>query len=310
MSAAPSHRLAPAKVNLFLHVGPVDAAGMHPVSSLMAFADIGDALSIAPADADTAALEVDGPFAPDLASTAADDNLVLRAARALLERAGRPPGGFRLRLTKTLPVAAGLGGGSGDAGAAVRLVRDLLAPELGEDDLLAVAAGLGADGPACLRAAPVVGTGYGEVLCPAPALPELHAVLVNPRVACPTGGVYRAYDAGPPADASPPPLPARWETLDDLLPLLTAARNDLEPPAARLVPAVAEALAVVRARPECRLGRLSGSGATVWALVDDAAAGGRLAAELEAGRPGWWIAPCRLGGPWNADAARDARPAG
>ena len=299
MSGAPLRRLAPAKVNLFLHVGPVDGAGMHPVASLMAFADVGDALTIAGAGPGVAELVVDGPFAAELAATPTDDNLVLRAARALLQAAGRSPGGFRLRLTKRLPVAAGLGGGSADAGAALHLVRDLLAPDLREDALLAVAASLGADGPACLRAAPVVGTGYGEVLAPAPALPELHAVLVNPRVACPTGAVYRAYDAGPAACAELPPLPTAWKTLDDLLPLLAAARNDLEPPAAHLVPAVAETLAVVRAQPGCRLGRLSGSGATVWALADGAAEARALAAAVQAERPSWWTAACRLGGPWS-----------
>ncbi len=298
MSAPSLRRLAPAKVNLFLHVGPVDGAGMHPVSSLMVFADAGDELAIEPAKADVADLVVDGPFAPELAATPAADNLVLRAAGALLARAGRPPGGFRLRLTKRLPVAAGLGGGSSDAGAALRLVRDLLAPELEEDDLAAVAATLGADGPACLRAAPVLGAGYGEVLAPAPALPDLHAVLVNPRVACPTGAVYRAYDAGPPADATSPQLPPSWESADALAAFLTDTRNDLERPAARLVPAVAETLAAVRAQPGCRLARLSGSGATVWALADGAAGAQELAGSLAGAHPSWWVTPCRLGGPW------------
>ena len=299
VGAGAPRRLAPAKVNLFLHVGAVDAAGMHPVASLMAFADVGDELALEPAGPDVADLAVDGPFAPELAGTPADDNLVLRAARALLARAGRPAGGFRLRLTKRLPVAAGLGGGSGDAGAALRLVRDALAPELGDDDLLAVAATLGADGPACLRAEPVVGVGYGETLCPAPALPPLHAVLVNPRIACPTGAVYRAYDEHAAGDAALPPLPSRWDSLDDLLAFLTTTRNDLEPPAARLVPVVAETLAAVRAHPGCRLGRLSGSGATVWALADGEAEARALAAAVARERPDWWIAPCRLGGPWS-----------
>ena len=299
MTEASRRRLAPAKVNLFLHVGAADASGMHPVSSLMAFADVGDEVSIAPAAPGVAELVVDGPFAAGLASTPAAENLVLRAAAALLARADRPGGGFRLRLTKRLPVAAGLGGGSSDAGAALRLVRDLLAPELGEDELSAVAGALGADGPACLRAAPVLGTGYGEVLSAAPGLPELHAVLVNPRVACPTGAVYRAYDAGRAADAATPPLPERFETLDALLAVLAVARNDLEPPAMGLAPAVAETLAAVRARPECRLGRLSGSGATAWALADGPAQAREMAAALGRERPEWWIAPCRLGGPWS-----------
>ena len=302
MSAPALRRLAPAKVNLFLHVGQVDAAGFHPVASLMAFADVGDEVAIAPAAPGVAELVVDGPFAADLAATPAADNLVLRAAARLLERGGRPPGGYRLALRKRLPVAAGLGGGSADAGAALRLVRDAFAPELDDEALAAVAADLGSDGPACLYAAPVVGTGRGEVLAPAPALPELHAVLVNPCVPCPTGAVYRAYDAGPVAQADLPPLPARFDDLADLLALLAATRNDLEAPAARLVPQVAEALALVRDLPECRLGRLSGSGATVWALADGEMEARSLAAAVERERPGWWTAPCRLGGLWDATA--------
>ena len=299
MSGPALRRLAPAKVNLFLHVGPAAADGYHPVSSLMVFADVGDELALEPADAGPLELVVDGPFAAELAATPPADNLVTRAAAALLHRAGRPAGGFRLRLTKRLPVAAGLGGGSSDAGAALRLVRDLAAPEVDDAGLLRLAAELGADGPACLLARPVVGAGRGDDLSDAPGLPELHAVLVNPRQACPTGAVYHAYDAGPPADAVPPPLPDRFETVDDLLSLLGGARNDLEGPAARVTPVVADVLAQVRAAPQCRFARLSGSGATVWALADGEGQARALAADLARERPGWWTAACRLGGPWS-----------
>ena len=296
MSSAPFRRLAPAKVNLFLHVGPVEPDGYHPVASLMAFADVGDEVAIEPAE--TAELLVDGPFAPKLAATPAADNLVLRAARRLLERAGRADAGFRLRLTKRLPVAAGLGGGSSDAGAALRLVRDHLAPELDDAVLADIAAELGADGPACLAARPVLGTGRGDRLAEAPGLPQIHAVLVNPRVACPTGAVYRAYDADAPAQADAPALPDVFEGVEELAAVLALTRNDLEASAARLVPAVAETLAEVRALPQCRFARLSGSGATVWALTDGEMEAQGLAAALARERPGWWVAPCRLGGPW------------
>ena len=299
MTPAARRRLAPAKVNLFLHIGPVDADGYHPVASLMAFADVGDTLALEPGERPGVELAIDGPFAPELADTPPERNLVVRAAARLLQEAGRPELGVRLRLTKALPVAAGLGGGSSDAGAALRLVRDALSPEVGDDVLLRLAGEIGADGPACLRAEPVLGLGRGDDLHPAPGLPDLHAVLVNPRVACPTGAVYRAYDAGPAAAADAPPLPPGLDDLSAVLELLHATRNDLEAPAAGLVPAVAETLALVRGLPGCRFARLSGSGATVWALADDAAAAGALKGAVRRARPGWWTAAGRLGGPWS-----------
>ncbi len=305
-TSPPWGRLAPAKVNLFLHIGPVEADGYHPVASLMAFADVGDALALEPTAAPGVELVVDGPFAPELADTPPERNLVVRAAARLLENAGRPELGVRLRLTKALPVAAGLGGGSSDAGAALRLVRDALLPEVGDEVLAALAGELGADGPACLRAEPVLGLGRGDALHPAPVLPELHAVLVNPRTACPTGAVYRAYDAGPPAAADLPPLPAGWADADALAAFLKDTRNDLEAPAAGRVPAVAEVLAAVRAAPDCRFARLSGSGATVWALARDADGAQALAQAVAGARPDWWTAPCRLGGPW--DPAPRSKP--
>lgn len=296
-----SARLAPAKVNLFLHVGPLRSDGYHPVASLMVFADVGDRLTLEPADHPE--LVVEGDFAAGLADASPESNLAWRAAQALLRRIGREAAGFRLRLDKALPVAAGLGGGSSDAGAALTLLRDALVPELPDAVLAEIAAELGADGPACLAARPVVGVGRGDALSSAPPLPPLHAVLLNPRVPSPTGAVYRAYDAGPPAQADLPDLdgvadPAR------LLAVLAEARNDLEAPAAALSPQVAETLAWVRGRPEARLGRLSGSGATVFALVDDGLAAQALAEAAGRERPGWWVRPCRLGGPWEGSGER------
>ena len=288
-------RLAPAKVNLFLHVGPPAADGYHPVASLMVFADLGDRVALE--EAASPELVVEGEFAPDLAGAPPEGNLVWRAAQAFLARIGRPGLGFRLRLEKALPVAAGLGGGSSDAGAALRLLRDTFAPDLPDAALAGIAGELGADGPACLFARPVVGTGRGDVLAPAPPLPPLHAVLVNPRTPSPTGAVYRAYDAGPQAAADLPAL-APADTLDGFLARLAGARNDLEAPAASLSAAVAETLAVVRADPGARLTRLSGSGATVFALADDADAARSLAVRLAEARPQLWVRPCRLGGPW------------
>lgn len=289
---------APAKVNLFLHVGAADPeSGYHPVASLMVFADVGDQVSVAGADHLDFAL--DGAFARDLAGEPVERNLVWRAAQALLAEAGRPVPPFRLLLTKNLPVAAGLGGGSSDAGAALRLLRQALGLHISDERLLAIAASLGADGPACLVGAPVVGEGWGERLAPAPRLPVLNAVLVNPGVACPTGAVYRAFDTEPGAkSADLPPIPDDLADAFEAAAFLSHCRNDLEPPARALVPEVGDVLETLRGEPETLLARLSGSGATCFALCAGDMEAETLAERLSALRPDWWVRRCRLGGPW------------
>jgi 4-diphosphocytidyl-2-C-methyl-D-erythritol kinase len=281
---------AAAKVNLYLHVAPPTSDGYHPIASLMAFADVGDEVSAEPAEA--LSLAIDGPFGAGLSAEA--DNLVLRAARALLAHAGRPDAGARLVLTKALPIAAGLGGGSSDAGAALRLLNDMLGLGLGEGDLEAVAAGIGADGAACVRGRMLVAEGRGEALSPAPAMPPLPAVLVNPGVPSPTGAVYRAYDdSGAPGRAdlpTPPPL----HTVADVAAWLANCRNDLEPPALGLEPRIGEALAALKAAPESLLARMSGSGATCFALCATRSDAEALAARLAAANPGWWVKACTL----------------
>ena len=289
---------APAKVNLYLHVAPPEPSGMHPLASLMVFADVGDRLTLRPA-APGVSLTVSGRFAGELADLDPERNLVVRAARRLAELAGRSEAGLAFALDKALPTAAGLGGGSSDAGAALRLTARAL--DLRDDDprLTQVAGELGADGVACLAARPVTALGYGETPTAAPRLPALHAVLVNCGAACPTGAVYRAYDdAGARGDATVPSL-ADDLSVHALVEALQSTRNDLEPPAAALIPQVADTLAVVGGEPLARFTRLSGSGATVFALCDDAQAAAGLAAGLAARRPTWWIKPCRFGGPWS-----------
>ena len=286
---------APAKVNLYLHVGAPEASGYHPLASLVAFADVGDRLSLEPAPA--FAFAVEGPFADALVT--AGDNLVARAVQALAEAAGAPVPAVRLTLDKQLPVAAGLGGGSSDAAAALRLVRSQAFPEVGDEVLLAILGRLGADGPMCLAARPVTAEGRGDRLAPAPSLPELHAVLANPGVACPTGEVYAAYDrAARFGGAGRGDLRCVYESAADLAADLAACRNDLEAPAADGRPAVAEALAALGQAPGVLLTRLSGSGATAFALCSDWAAALALAQALQGRRPGWWVRACRLGGPW------------
>ena len=292
---------APAKVNLFLHVGAPGPDGYHPLCSLMVFADVGDRLAARPAD--SLSVAVSGPFARDLAD--GPENLVLRAARALEAQTGRPNPPARIALDKRLPVASGLGGGSSDAGAALRLLRAAWTPNLADPALEAVAAGLGADGAACLWGRPVLAQGRGERLTPAPGLPPMDAVLVHPGVAVSTAAVYAGLDAsGGFGDVAPPPMPDAFESVEEVAGWLRGQRNDLEAPAVALAPEIGDVLATLADEPEALIARMSGSGATCFALcVGDVEAEG-LAERLEALRPDWWVRRCRLGGPWDISEAR------
>lgn len=282
--------LAPAKINLFLHVGPVAADGYHPLASLVAFADVGDAVSVTRADAPS--LIVAGPFSGALAGEG--DNLILRGLRALGEAAGIGAPPVAVTLDKQLPIAAGLGGGSADAGTAIRLAARLLDIGLDAAALEGVASVVGADGPMCLRARSAWATGRGDDLSDEPRLPPLHAVLLNPGLPSPTGAVYRAYDDAPAGGADCPDAPADWSPAA-VVDWLKAQRNDLEAPALRVTPGIGEALAAMKDAPGCRLTRMSGSGATVFGLFDDAEAAEAAADTLQ--RTGWWVRSCLLGNP-------------
>ena len=286
---------APAKINLFLHVGPVEADGYHPLCSLVAFADVGDMLILDPDG--PPGLSVVGPFADALIRDPAGQagNLVLRALAGLGAATGLETSTLSLTLDKRLPVAAGVGGGSADAGAALRLARRYLAPDLEYPVLVEVASGLGADGPMCLASTPAWAEGRGEVLTPETRLPTLHAVLVNPGVPSPTGAVYGAYDRLGVGGADRPAGPASWDA-EAVIGWLAAQRNDLEAPALLNTPAIGTALDAVRAEGQARLVRMSGSGATVFGLYDDAAAAARAADALEGTHPDWWVRQAPLVG--------------
>jgi 4-diphosphocytidyl-2-C-methyl-D-erythritol kinase len=281
--------LAPAKVNLFLHVGPPDREGYHPLASLVAFANVGDRVGVAPSD--RLSLSLEGDFAGGLEGQG--DNLILRALRALGEAAGIGEPRLAVTLDKHLPIAAGLGGGSSDAGAALKLARDVLGLDFDDEALAEIASVVGADGPMCLYACPAWAEGRGDILTPEPSLPRLPALLVNPGALSPTAAVYRAYDAGLIREADRPAPPPVWD-VPTVIRWLTVQRNDLQVPAVGATPAIADALHAVASLPAARLVRMSGSGATVFALFDtvsDAAAAGEV---LAASRPGWWIRPTIL----------------
>ena len=291
-----SDTLAPAKINLFLHVGAPGTDGYHPLCSLMVFADVGDRVTLQPAQA--LDLKVRGPFGGQLDGEG--DNLVLRAARALLAQGQGPQAPVAFTLEKRLPVAAGLGGGSSDAGAALRLMREVVGPRLDDSALEAVAASLGADGAACLWGRPVVAQGRGERLSPAPGLPVIEAVLVNPGVTVSTPQVYGGYDRGGTfGDINPPPMPDAFESVEELAGWLAITRNDLEAPAVALTPAIGDVLATLADEPETLIARMSGSGATCFALCLGDVEAESLAERLMAMQPDWWVQRCRLGGPWD-----------
>jgi 4-diphosphocytidyl-2-C-methyl-D-erythritol kinase len=204
-----------------------------------------------------------------------------------------PP--LKLTLHKQIPVASGLGGGTSDAVAALRLVNAELAEPAPEPVLERIARELGADGPVCLAAAPALMQGRGERLSAAPPTPPLPVVLFNPGRPSHTGDVYRAYDAeGAPGAADLPDLPRAFDRVEAVAAALSRCRNDLETAAAALEPAVAEALALARGAPETLLARMSGSGATVFALCADDVRARSLALRLSGMRPGWWVAAGRL----------------
>ena len=288
---AQAEALARAKINLFLHVGPVAEDGYHPLASLVAFADLGDRLTAEPADG--LSLRLTGPFAAGLGDE--DDNLVLRALRALGEAAGRELP-LSLTLEKRLPVAAGLGGGSSDAGAALKLARDLFALPFDDDRLAEVAGVVGADGPMCLHARAAWAGGRGDRLAFEPRLPPLPVVLVNPGVPSPTGSVYRAYDAGVSAQADHPDPPEDW-SVAAVIDWLAAQRNDLQGPAVMFQPSVGEALHAAEGLQGARLVRMSGSGATVFALFDGQEQARAAASGLSRRRPEWWVEAAVLNGP-------------
>jgi 4-diphosphocytidyl-2-C-methyl-D-erythritol kinase len=285
---------APAKLNLFLHVTGRRADGYHLVDSLIAFAETADWLVAEPAPDASLSLASDGAFADTLPSPA--DNLVLRAAERLRAAAG-VGAGARLRLTKALPVASGIGGGSADAAAALRALARLWRLDPADPAPMAVAHTLGADVPVCLDGRTSRVTGIGADFVDHPALPPAPIVLANPGVAVPTAAVFRDLsvleDRMPVLDVPT----SSWDGVPDaaaLARLLAATRNDLELPARRLAPAIGDVLDALQAASGSLLARMSGSGATCFALFANVAAAQAAAAELTAARPGWWVVATRL----------------
>ncbi len=275
--------LARAKINLYLHVTGKRADGYHLLDSLVAFAGFGDWVQVEQADPGTLTLTVDGPTAEFLPG--GEINIVEKAARLLAQHASAPVGAS-IRLTKNLPVAAGIGGGSADAAAALVALSRLWGQEgLPKGVMDPLALSLGADVPVCLDGNAVYMGGIGEILTPAPRLPPAWVVLVNPMVACPTPAVFKARTG--------PFTPAAHVTDSlanalDLAQALKARRNDLSDPAIATVPVIAAVLAALDAQPGCLLARMSGSGATCFGLFGDEPSAQMAAQLIKKMQTNWW----------------------
>jgi 4-diphosphocytidyl-2-C-methyl-D-erythritol kinase len=290
-------RIAPAKVNLSLRVTGRRADGYHELDGLIAFAATGDVVTVQRAEgAAGPTLELAGPFASPLAGDA--DNLVLQAARELAA-AARRSADVHIVLDKQLPVAAGLGGGSADAAAALSALAELWGLRLSPPRLHDLALSLGADVPICLHGKAAFVSGIGDTIGPAPHLPPAWLVLANPGVALSTAEVFGAR-AGDGADAGYAPPAHRWDApprdAAALARHLAKDGNDLEAPARRLRPEIDQVLGTLAHRSGCLLARMSGSGATCFGLFAEAGSAEAAAAQIGAEHPGWWVRAARLTG--------------
>lgn len=278
---------APAKINLTLKVGVPRADGLHPLASVVVFADVGD--WIIAERATNTSLRVEGAFAAQLQDE--KDNLVLRAADAL-SRATGVTYGASLTLEKNLPIASGIGGGSSDAAATLKALNILWKTELDEDRLIEISRTLGSDVPVCVAGTSAYMTGAGEAFVAIDA-PELDAVMFNPLKPLPTPAVYRQFDAMA-LGSELSPGPPTWGSRAEAIAGAAALGNDLAVPARVLMPEIVRLEAKLRQHRGVHFTSISGSGATVFALVDERNAALDIAARLEAEESGWWVRAVRL----------------
>jgi 4-diphosphocytidyl-2-C-methyl-D-erythritol kinase len=272
---------APAKINLFLHVGDRRADGFHDLESLAAFADVGDELTFERSN--EFSLEISGPYSTALKHD--HTNLVSRAAAALSEKIGQECTA-RIALTKNLPVSSGIGGGSTDAAAALRGLVRLWNPAISPAILREIAEALGSDVPVCLTSVPSWMEGRGEKVVAAPDLPAMAMVLVNPRIEVSTAEVFGALNGRRGLGLL---KPHRFPSSDELVDFLQDKSNDLEAPARTIAPAIGDALAALRSTDGAQLARMSGSGATSFALYKETSKAAAAAAKLSRAQPDWWV---------------------
>ncbi len=278
---------APAKINLYLHVTGKRPDGFHVLDSLVVFARLGDSLALRPADA--LSLRLDGPFAGALGPGA--DNLVLAAA-GMLAAHGGVSAGAEITLTKNLPVASGMGGGSADAAATLKALRQLWGLSISDEELSRLGLKLGADVPVCLAGRATFMAGVGEDLVAAPVLPPAWLVLVNPGVGVSTPEVF-ARRSGPFSQA------ARFDDAPrdakDLAAILDKRGNDLTAAALSLLPVLGGVLEALGETNGNLLSRMTGSGATCFGLYADEKTAAEAAATLSRDHPQWWVEATMIG---------------
>lgn len=287
MAAEPGiEEFAPAKVNLFLHVTGRRDDGYHLLDSLVAFADVGDRVTVT--DAPVLSLIHAGPFADDLPRPG--QNLIVKAATALRDAFGIDAG-VAITLEKNLPVASGIGGGSADAAAAIRGLCKLWDIRLDDPRVGEVALSLGADVPVCVSGDTCIMRGIGEDLRPVRGVGPFAALLVNPGIDVPTPAVFKARKGwfSNPVDWPDQIMP------DDVIARLLDTHNDLESPAIDLEPGIGDVLTTISETPGVLLSRMSGSGATCYGLYENGEAARAAAEQLEAARPGWWAVATTIG---------------
>lgn len=287
----PLSERAPAKINLTLHVLGRGADGWHRLESLVAFSRAGDHLTFRPGE--TLSLSIEGPTAPAAGDVA--DNLVLRAARHFSQHFPQATLGA-FHLVKRLPVAAGIGGGSSDAAAALRLLARANGVSLDDEGLIEAARETGSDVPVCLGARARMMRGRGEELGPLLKLPPLVGLIVNPGVPLETKSVFARMGLSPGAETGFGAHPALSPAMasETLIASLSKGRNDMESAACRLAPIIGDVLAILSAAPGCRLARMSGSGATCFAIFRDCKAAARARKAILRAHPRWWVKSCVL----------------
>ena len=275
--------LARAKINLTLHVGQKRESGYHALNSLVVFADIGDVLTAQ--QADKFSLGMDGPFEEHLAHENDNDNLVLTAAKHVMNMSGFKKQAAYM-LTKNVPVSSGIGGGSADAAAAVHLLQNINGKiDVSLDNILLK---IGADVPVCYRAQTCIMEGIGEILTPLPKLGQLNVVLVNPGIGISTAEIFNAFDANVTSSYFP-------EKGDTLLTMAKTGRNDLQDIAVKIAPVIQDVITLINTQNGCKLARMSGSGATCFGIFGSQLQAHAAVHTIKVKHPAWWCVPTLLG---------------
>lgn len=279
---------APAKLNLFLHVTGKRDDGYHLIDSLVCFARCGDVITATARDDSELTLSIIGPMADALGHGNIEDNLILRAAR-LLRAEGAITRGADLTLEKNLPVASGIGGGSADAAATLRVLCRVWQLDIPTTELEKLALKIGADVPVCLHGKTVLMQGIGEKLIDLPELPNLSLVLVNPGKAVSTPEIFAARDADSFTEQNLWDQTARFNSAASLAAALQECRNDLTLPASGILPEIWDVLNALAREDGCLLARMSGSGATCLAIYDTENQAERAANAIAESQPDWWV---------------------